>query len=119
MFGDKTSFSKMIGFSCLSALSMLLVSARIERPAFASANLAADTMKLNPTGYLTADNDGDDDDDCNKTRKAGYSLSDKDGDDDNDCNKTRKAHYSLTNDKNDELTAITGAMTPKSVKVTF
>lgn len=118
MFGDKASFSKIIGFSCLSALSMLLVSARIERPAFASANLAADTLNLNPTGYLTADKDGDDDNDCNKTRKAGYSLSDKDGDDGDDCNKTRKAYYSLT-DKNDDLTAITGAMTPKSVKVTF
>ena len=97
MFGDKTSFSKIIGFTCLSALSMLLVSARIDRPAFASENLAADTMKLNPTGYLTADNDGDDDDDCTHS----------------------KANYSLTDNKNDELTAITGAMTPKSVKLTF
>ncbi|WP_333475439.1 hypothetical protein [Allocoleopsis sp.] len=77
---------------------MLLLSARIERSAFASANLAADSLKLNPTGYLTADKDGDDDDDCNKTHKP---------------------HYSLSNNKNDELTAITGTMTPTSVKVTF
>lgn len=117
MFGDQTSFSKMIGFTCLTALSILLVSTRIDRPAFASANLAADTMKLNPTGYLTADNDRDDDDDC-KTRKANYSLADNDRDDDDDC-KTRKTNYSLTDNKNNELTAITRAMEPKSVKLTF
>jgi len=137
MFRDQTSFSKMIGFSCLGALSMLLVSARIERPAFASVDLAADTMKLNHADYSLADKDGDDDDDCQtrkadysladkdgdddddcQTRKADYSLADKDGDDDDDC-QTRKADYSLADNKNHELTAITGAMIPKSVQLTL
>ncbi|HEY9726542.1 MAG TPA: hypothetical protein V6D50_08855 [Chroococcales cyanobacterium] len=91
MLGDKTSFSKMIGLTCLGALSMLIVSSRVDRFTFTPVRLAADTIKLNPVGYLTADNDGDDDDDC-KTRKANYSLADNDGDDDDDDCQTRRTN---------------------------
>ena len=90
MLGDKTRFSKMIGLTCLGTLSMVVISARIDRFIFTPVNLAADIMKLHPVGYLTADRDGDDDDDC-KTRKAHYSLADndRDDDDDDDCQTRR------------------------------